>query len=339
MDNTTDEPHHRVNEKTIYGNVDISTFAPGLYKEIFRNNFDFIRARILENKTRGYLIFASLRKQRTPEFLSVGEPAIVRDVIVGRHENCDIHLADDSSLSLRHLLLRFYGTKTEDCGCVRILDLNTSAGFFDKSNTKVAGLTSNGTVFLRASQSYLFIIRVEGNEENYDTFDAMWSSLPEQSIKEDLDTDSSDTRISITVRPRLKLLSNSESRAISCITRVPGPTHYEIPDLGDRRIFGFLFTDSNRGELTINLSAEQLSKGILIGRYPRCEIADEKITMSKNISRVHAMLLLDLTGLWIIDIASTNKTRVNDLLYNSFKIEKTTKFVLGGEKEFRWIFS
>ena len=60
-----------------------------------------------------------------------------------------------------------------------------------------------------------------------------------------------------------------------------------------------------QGERRLERSQQALTRGMLIGRYPRCEHSSGSV-FSDNVSRVHAMIVREGDGVLVLDLRSTN---------------------------------
>ncbi len=257
------------------------------------------------------------------------------DILVGRHPSCQLALGSDPSVSLRHLIVRIYH-RPHKKAVVKVLDLHSETGFQDESGTTVTALKCEGAFFIKVGQYAIFAFDNDAPLRTEDPAEA-WQNLPAREII-DMRAEEEAERPpppKPDVNPRLRLVHTGE-RPITFVTRVVGPLHLGRVSRHDERALGFLFITGKGLDMSIPLSAAALARGVLIGRYLRCDIGYDAIPFSANISRIHLVLLLDETGFWAIDAASSNGCYHQGTPFHSMLIEEGTDISLANEYMLRW---
>lgn len=336
-DNTHDS-NEKVNERTMFvvsGNYNRIKIS---FADFFIKHYDFMKEKVNSINEPSFLIFAGTNLSFRPEFLKIPvSDSVAKDAVIGRHENCPMCLLEDPFLSLRHLLVRVRVSKDKK-PVLKVLDLNTPTGFDDETGKIVRGLTTDNILFFQAGR-YTFMIFYVGPETRWeDNAVKAWSSLPENRILDYTNMDEKGQPTEIKVNPRLKLVTDSHFE-VSRVTRITGPSYVTRIDLSDPRALGFLMVRSGEVDVSIPLSVKDLSNGILIGRYERCELGLHKLPFTNNVSRVHALLIHDEMGLWCIDLASTNGTFIDGKKIHTHIIRSNALISISDEVDLRWIFS
>ena len=79
--------------------------------------------------------------------------------------------------------------------------------------------------------------------------------------------------------------------------------------------------------------SEDLERGVLIGRYERCQLAGA----SGSLSRVHLVLLLDGGDVWAVDTASLNGTIVEGQRISAIQLDRELELRLPSGMGMRWV--
>ena len=192
---------------------------------------------------------------------------------VGRHDRCDLFLADHPDLALRQLVILLDPVRSFAPGNAsvryRVLDLRTAHGFTDECDRALRGLCAEGPAIIRCAGYVLFVLPL-GDPTDWpaDAHDA-WSILPER-----------------------------------VYLRESGPRDTGMM-LALRDVAGVI--ELAGGILAVG--SDTLHDGLLLGRYLRCDGA-RYIDDDIQLSRVH-LLLLEVDGtLLAVDTASIHGVRV-----------------------------
>jgi hypothetical protein len=198
--------------------------------------------------------------------------------VIGRHERANLSLANDPTVALRHLLSRVvFGIG--DRPRLQLVDLRTGQGVEVDGHGRVDGIFTDGPLWARVGAHTLFFIPVTpGPRLSLDDAQNTWARLDELSRQR---------------RPRILGRNSEASRP-------------------DGRIQGTLTLIQRRRCATFELTKTDLELGVLIGRYSRCDIAvADDCQTAAEASRVHAALFADGDETLVVDLASTNGTRLN----------------------------
>ncbi len=255
------------------------------------------------------------------------------DVLIGRHARCDVSVAADSGVALRHVLLRFY-RPTDGPAMVRAVDLRTELGLLDMDGEACTGAIADGDLLLRIGQYQLMAVR-GGRSEWPDDAREAWGALPAQSRVEAppprLDPRARRPRI----QPRLRAVDGDRDT----ITRV---MHVESSVClagvrGDepRAIASLHFDEPGVGRV-VRLAPRDLAAGVLVGRYERCQVETVGLPHEPTVSRVHLCLLLDEEGVWAVDTASTNGSTCDGRPFRTARLGRRAVLELGGSVTARW---
>jgi len=210
-------------------------------------------------------------------------------VVVGRHTACDAVLPDDALIALRHLLVR--STLLDD-GCPRlsVLDLHSDGGFFVGDGTVQRSISAVGPIALRVG-AYAVVALPSG------------VALPEElpvPVCEHADGRPparphpfAMSRVTLMLRPAM--LSDRPTAAV--VRAGPRPSRdYELT------------LSAACGQVTVYLSNDELERGVLVGRSPKCVDAGLHAILNLGISRVHLLLRKDGSECRAYDLASTQGT-------------------------------
>jgi hypothetical protein len=204
-------------------------------------------------------------------------------LVIGRHTQCDVLLGGDPEVALRHLLARVDWT-SDGVPVLRLLDLHTERGFELSSGEMVRSTSAMGPVAFRVGRYALCAIPCEPPE-----------ALPPPTVER---ADAPDEGLLYRRGPSsIRVLP--PSRPLSGLS---------LP----RHVTGQLTLSSPKGSAQVNLGADQLEQGVLIGRDPRCEPLMLRL-LDGCISRVHLMLLREPSGVFVYDLASMNGTYAADM--------------------------
>ncbi|MCC6746714.1 MAG: hypothetical protein IT371_03590 [Deltaproteobacteria bacterium] len=237
----------------------------------------------------------------------------VTSVVLGRHSQADILLGADPSLSLRHLLAVLLPRPEGGDLRFRLMDLRTGIGFLDEHGRKMQALEAEGPMFVSCGRYALFLLTSDsfGGLWPDDAAEA-WSCLPERIYFGEQEAGARPVAPVGRGAPRRNVRTPvggvplSSSRNSTFITPIEPPVEaFENLVADGEEPAGRLrfLSPGQRGELV--LGASVLRRGLLFGRYERCD-GRGLFHADYTVSRVH-LLLLELAGaLYALDTASTN---------------------------------
>jgi hypothetical protein len=273
------------------------------------------------------------------------KPGAINVGLVGRHGQCDLFLDGDAALSLRHLVVivepatDWGGPGGADVR-YRLVDLRTGTGFIDEAGRMLEAATALGPAFVMVGR-YLLLCFPTGGDEWPRELESALALLPERIYVDERDAEPDRWQ-----RQRRGFAegTNVEDTSVkpapvgaSVITAVRGPARARIAavDGGEARIGQFELS-SRLGRDVIDVGAEALRRGLLLGRYSRCDTAGARSLALERISRVH-VLVIEIAGrVWMIDAASTNGIAVGGKSVRVHAIGDGEQLDLGGAGAVRW---
>ncbi|MFO8074120.1 MAG: FHA domain-containing protein [Polyangia bacterium] len=253
-------------------------------------------------------------------------PGAPAELGVGRHDSSGLCLTSDEGLSLRQALMIF-GLTHDGCRMIRLLDLRSVLGMYDFEGTPHLSVLSDGPLRMRLANSLLFAVpseellrggRIAGYDEIRWPEPRRWvpSSPPERYVSSVSRSTRSTTMVS------LRRSRAGRSRR----DREQSPRA------------GRLLFEGPEGAAEIEVDRVSLRTGVMVGRYPRCELSGNNAPMSRYISRVHAVLLAVGQRPRIFDPGSTNGIVVDDRPITSLDLpgDRPSSFELSDDETLTW---
>lgn len=217
--------------------------------------------------------------------------------IVGRHDGCDLYLAESERLALRQLAVVLDPMSGSSDVCFRVFDLRTADGFVAEDGRQLRGLRVEGPAVLRCGGYAIFALPVGDPTDWPASAEDAWACLPERVYFDELKRCPEGS----IARPAPMRGDNT-----SVVVRTHGPRDTGMRLVEDGDLAGTLTVSGPAGHAVITVGHQALRDGVLLGRYERCDTRELGDT---SISRVHALLLNVNDRLLAIDTASTNGTR------------------------------
>lgn len=307
------------NEKTIV--LDLSALRRGFgevtdpvvdlgptvsFEDAFVRNYQRLRASLSRRSAPGVAVFAATGSGVHGEAwiaASAGSGETPRPLMVGRHGCADLFLPMDSALSLRHFLV-LARRSPEGRVRMRVVDLRSDAGLHGEDDERLSGVEADGPLLLRAAGLRFFLIPTPLPRFWSDDPHEAWRALPARCF---VDAPVARTPTARPLLPAPKPLSDL-SREVTMITMIAAPafpTFQNLLDEGESTL-GHLSLSSRFSKTTLSIGLTAARRGILIGRYERCDAGGLSTLNDESVSRVHALILGDRDGLWLCDTASTN---------------------------------
>ncbi len=222
-------------------------------------------------------------------------------LVVGRHTECGLRL-DAPAVSLRQVAVLF---RVEDeAPVLRAWDLATGSPFRTEEGRAERAIVSTGPLYLAIERYALWFIPLGGEQGPCPTgAEAAFEALPRRTFvrsegaaapRPAPPVEAAGYRVA--ARPR------GDGGLRSIVTGVVPPSALDDDDPG--RAIAFLALETATARKRYGLSSERLARGILLGRYGRCDVLLQ--TPENRVSRIHALLVRLGEATWIVDIASTN---------------------------------
>lgn len=273
--------------------------APWSFAELFHYHYAGLRTVLDGSAGPGYVVTVIHHEDRMLGHgcVTLGDPEASHTIIVGRHERSDIRLVDPQ-IALRHLVLRIT-LGPERRPMVRVIDLHTGHGFVVEGVGACSSVRTDSDLAIRlGSYTLMFLpLPVDGRP---------WPETPEEALASRPRPVLRDCRLLPEAlvdasEPSLTVLPGASLLGAACAE----------PRAGD--VVATLTVVGPHGETVHRLTAAQLDSGVLVGRYPRCDVDGRGFAHAEALSRVHLLLLADGGDVVAVDVASTNGILINKL--------------------------
>lgn len=319
------ERERGVNFQTEYAIFDAPRPGPS-FRELFVHHYARIRQRCADIGQPGLVMVATRGRHLAGMLWLAAKVHTANAAIIGRHNISDLYLDGDDSLSLRHLavILSPLAARADELR-FRVVDLRTRSAFQDEQGRSFEALAAEGPVFLRCGD-YALLCLITGDPTSWPaSAEDAWACIPERVYLEANEAEpdrwqrmrrwmwrwsapgkarAHGTRIAGPVVHR--------SAAITQVQPLAGPARAHASHLAEGEdVLGTLRLRT-RGEVRhLRVGRAALQRGILLGRYDRCDMGGHHMLTSDRLSRVH-LLVTDVGGrVYAIDTASTNGTQVH----------------------------
>jgi hypothetical protein len=294
---------------------------------LFAMHYDELRAEHAARSAPGLLAFDLGSALITAKMWTKTRPEAINAITVGRHRECDVCLARDPSISLRHLAVITHPFDPAGGGNVsfRILDLRTNLAFADCFGQRMQGVIADGGAIFVIGRYAMLLLPTGDGTRLPDSATVSFSSIADPLY---LDPQARRPLLSgITElrpnaggaandggpahRPEAQLAADDDLHRTS-LSVIEGPTRASAGLLGtSEEPLGTLEISAEGQSRKLVVGARAASQGLLLGCYERCD--DDRLSHLKHhsISRVHLLVWLHGETLYAIDTASTNGTFVH----------------------------
>jgi hypothetical protein len=268
-------------------------------------------------------------------------PGAIATCVLGRHEQAPLRLTGDGSVSLRHLAVLLLPREPGGDLRFRLLDLGTPLAVEDERGQRLESLEAEGPVFVSCGAHALFLFPTGDRLPWPERAAEGWACIPDRVYfcerpaaarrppREHL-TPTSDIEI---VPGRCRALDH-----VTLVQTARGPVEVSRPalDEGDT-LLGELRLASPDGEARVPVGRRAAARGLLLGRYSRCDRHARPVLASPLVSRVHVLLLEVAGRLHAIDTASTNGLALGDgTRVRQAALEVGQTLMLGGLVRLDW---
>jgi hypothetical protein len=117
------------------------------------------------------------------------------------------------------------------------------------------------------------------------------------------------------------------------MTLLPAAQHLRARPGAGGDALGTILLSAENTQIAHRVSHEDLERGVLIGRYERCQLAGA----AGSLSRVHLVLLLDGGDIWAVDTASLNGTIVEGQRISAIQLDREVELKLPSGMGMRWV--
>jgi hypothetical protein len=247
--------------------------------------------------------------------------------VVGRHGRADLFVPGDGDLSLRHLAILVRGGGEQFR--IRVIDLRTPGGFDDENGERLAAVSAEGPLFFGAARYQFFVFPTGAALPWQDGAEEPWKTLPPRVYQ--------DRRAGSPPVPKPDLPRRPKG-GITVVNVNSGPVAAAgLALLTEAEpAAGHLVVGSGQFEERIAVGNSALDRGVLLGRYRRCDSAGMAAFSDDRISRVHALVVRDGRELFVLDLCSTNGVWMDGEEIRMRKLAPGDVFRLGSRTAVRW---
>jgi hypothetical protein len=306
----------------------------GTFEELFRAHYPALRA-LLDGRARpGLALLVAGPEGIEASGWFAAADAAVSSLIVGRHSSADVFLPSDTRLSLRHLVLLLRQNHDEGPAVFRVLSLRTPVATVDEEKTPLEAVEARGPVLLRTASIALLLFPTGGTAHTWpEDPEAAWSKVPPRFYCEKTRAGPETAR---GVEVRWAAPEEADSGAAMLVTTLPGPIFPSVTLHEDEPTRGELVVSSSCGRVGVRLGPHASRRGVLLGRYDRCDTAGLPVLSDPALSRVH-LLVLEVDGaLYGIDTASRNGTWCGAERVRAVRIQPGLRLSLAGRAAVEW---
>ncbi|MDF1562304.1 MAG: FHA domain-containing protein [Deltaproteobacteria bacterium] len=301
------------------------------FKVAFERHFAANREMLLEQAEPGVLLAAVAPGAGLCARLWLRATDTLRAATVGRHSRADFYLPGDSELSLRHLAVMV--RLVEGRPRLRVVDLRSGGGLELEDGTPVGGFTADGPVFFAAARYNFFCFPTPAAPAWPDDVQAAWSSLPAREVESD--PEAREARLAAERQRRLAVAA--EVLPVSRVTLMGRPLGFrELSPSETEDAEGTLLIEGEDRVEQITAGPSALHRGLVIGRYSRCDNTVELGEDCLRLSRVHALVVKEGEGVWVIDTASTNGCWIGDRAVSVSRLDDGTRVEMPGLGQLTW---
>lgn len=304
--------------------------------ELFIDEYPRFAARCRAVSEPGLAVVAIDRHSgRTAAFMRLGaRQSEIATAVVGRHGCADVYLDGSGRLSLRHLLIVLEPVKAWRPGQdlrYRVVDLRSRSGFRDEHGRELKSVVCEGAAVLEAADYQLYLLPL-GDATDWPASGAdAWACIPER-VYFDEQTALADGTRPVDLRrppPRpVEPAAEPPAGRTSRITMVSPPTGVTESLLEeDERPIAQLVVNGLDGRKTISVGASALDRGVLLGRYSRCNAGAALFT--ETVSRVHLLVIRCGDSICAIDTGSRNGTRHEGAEIRAIHLDRAARLSLG----------
>jgi hypothetical protein len=308
----------------------------GTFEELFRAHYPAIRGLLDGRVEAGLALLVASPDGIEASGWFAAKDATVNSLIVGRHSSADVFLPSDARLSLRHLALLLHRTEGGGPAGFRVLSLRTPVAIVDEENTPLEAVEARGPVLLRCTSLALLFFPTGGAVAAWpEDPEAAWSRIPERLYIEKTPPDSA-LGPAHGVRGRVVASVDADSRAATLVTTFAGPVFPSLALDESDPPRGEILVSSSSGRVAVRLGARAARRGVLLGRYTRCDTAGLPVLSDPALSRVH-LLVLEFDGaLYGIDTASLNGSWWGAKRIRAVRMQSGLCLSLAGKATVEW---
>jgi hypothetical protein len=227
--------------------------------------------------------------------------------VIGRHGRCDLYLAGDDQLSLRHASII-----VDEHGSYRFIDLRTGSGLRDAAGRRHDGVASTEEAVV-AIGDHVVVARARRDPDLGGPMRSPWAPPLALGTKIHDDAPPSGPGPHATGSGAIGARNPADDAAARMAITITGPitrTGGALLGSDESRLAILELADAGSREQW-PVGERALSNGILLGRYERCDGHGSRILARRGISRVHAIVLAVDGAPYVLDLGSTNGTWID----------------------------
>lgn len=297
--------------------------GPQLTCEVaFVSHYDAIRERCKGVGAPTLAVFAIDERGIAATALLPAREGQVETAIVGRHRNADVWL-EDPKIALRHLAVLVH--PRGDRVRFQVLDLRTRLAFRDERYLPLESIEADGPVFLHVGPYVLLCITLYGTHAWPGDPLVAWRGLPPRVYDGE------------PPRRRGHFVASwgfGDTDTATGVETAPGPRFARWRMDDGATPVGEVKVKSRDGEMALVVAGPDLRRGVLIGRYERCDDAGNRVLRRKGISRVHVLLIEVADRVYAIDTASTFRVWVDSTRVRRHALRDGDVLMLGNKLAF-----
>lgn len=243
-------------------------------------------------------------KEIVTKFVSNVDVRSILSVVVGRHGAADLVISSDEALSLRQAIVLLGADSDQNLIC-RVLDLRSSTGMADAEGQLHFSVASNGPMALRLADTALFVIpsgTVLPETDDEDAFSHVeWPQavpwVPDKPPERHISLVSMKTNLtSMVSMPPPTLVGPSSVDSMGLAPPTIGKIKFEL----------------GKSNFDFNVDVVSMRTGVLVGRYPRCDLNEDTTEIPLNVSRIHALFITVDQKNYVFDVGSLNGLTYED---------------------------
>jgi pSer/pThr/pTyr-binding forkhead associated (FHA) protein len=256
--------------------------------------------------------------------------------IIGRHDRCELQLSDDPGVSLRHALVR--ATRSGHDLRLRLADLGSRTGLMTEDDLPCESLTCEGPLFLRIGRYHVFFLPT-GDLSPYawsDDHQATWAAFPERVYLDRRLPSRSSRGIAQPIKQAdASQAPRGNASRVSHVTLLPAARPLRarrVTTDDDQPPIAKVILRQETNEVSFPVRDQDLERGILVGRYERCELGG----IDRCLSRIHLYIVREDDEIWAMDTASTNGVAQSGEPIRQIRLSTSAALLLAGRIELEW---